>query len=66
VSEWQPIETATKDSTRRWLFFPYKHSDDQQCVGWWDDDYGCWIDHRDSNISDPTHWMPLPEPPDGR
>ncbi len=63
MSEWQPIDTAAKDSTRRWLFFPHKQPDDQQCVGWWDDDYGCWIDYADSNITDPTHWMPLPEPP---
>lgn len=53
--KWQPIETAPKDGV-------FIISDGEKAsVGWW---YGQlltgWLpaDHK------PTHWMPLPEPPE--
>lgn len=68
VSDWRPIETAPKDGTRLWLYFPHKQEDDRQCIGWWQEDGAngsYWMDHADSNITDPSHWMPRPAPPTG-
>lgn len=65
--DWQPIETAPKDGTRLWLFYPDARADDQQVVGWFVDDLRNgprWIDHADCReFDEPTHWMPLPDPP---
>lgn len=69
---WQPIDTAPKDGTRVLLCdacFAYPKAY-PQCVaqGFWLETghWGYWADR----ISDfqlvwfaPTHWMPLPEPP---
>ena len=60
--EWQPIETAPKDETevlacragKKW----------RQVLGWQWGSGGCdgWYNSGGRNY-DPTHWMPLPEPP---
>lgn len=60
MSEWKPIETAPKDGMvlvagfwddgRSWR--DIGHCDHLGVVGRWD-----------YNL-EPTHWMPLPEPPD--
>lgn len=62
---WQPIETAPKDGTvvvlAEWSDY---HGAWQFGTGYWrrylpgfGDGFG-WIGHA------PTHWMPLPDPPD--
>jgi alkylation response protein AidB-like acyl-CoA dehydrogenase len=68
--EWQPIETAPRDGTSilvakagkwvreaSWWDAWYANTSDQ---GWMpaniDEEYGSYIE--------PTHWMPLPEPPE--
>jgi hypothetical protein len=58
MTEWQPIETAPRGGEPILLW-----SDDQGvCIGchsgdvWWDNLYEPWR-------FEPTHWMPLPEPP---
>jgi hypothetical protein len=63
--EWQPIESAPKDGTRLWLFFPTRDEDDQQQVGWWHDTISgaYWVNHADSDMPEPSHWRPLPAPP---
>lgn len=66
MSEWQPIETAPKDGTPVLLYEP---SEDPTVhvaewgIGDWhlcDFDPGYDLVQRAVN---PTHWMPLPEPP---
>lgn len=65
TSGWQPIETAPKDGSFILLLTPYGI-----IQGHWNDD--CWNQNVcDSTYemacavisADPTHWMPLPEPP---
>lgn len=68
---WKPIESAPKDGTSiillidgsviegQWLVTGYRPK------GIWEvvtlDSHGCGC--CSDNNSDPTHWMPLPEPP---
>lgn len=62
---WQPIETAPKDGT---VFIAFEAGDAYRCnwleqhdgeghfsAGWWD--------HVNDSFENPTHWMPLPTPP---
>lgn len=73
-TNWQPIETAPRDGTRVLLF---RHGPNNQIVcGWWNTD--CYAKRPrsywshdfericgtiDARQNPPTHWMPLPEPP---
>ena len=72
MSEWQPIETAPKDDTLRFLLEPKELSGRTRygrvSVGYWAVSRqhiagGYWSDDSLAGISQPTHWMPLPEPP---
>ena len=59
---WQPIETAPKYEAI-WCWLPdWK----MQCVAWFDEDEWWSPVRRDARmaIPDPTHWRPLPEPPE--
>ena len=60
-TDWQPIETAPKDGTVIQLFDPdhFKESSGQFMGNY---DEGWYSEHYDW-ILNPTHWMPLPEPP---
>ena len=60
-ARWQPIETAPKDGTRILLWLeptriamPFAWQDGR----WMGDDYPL-------NMATPTHWMPIPPPPEG-
>jgi hypothetical protein len=71
VCQWQPIETAPKDGTWVLGFRPTSFREDQ--IDTWQFvhrscDPPIWINSADSNDEDeqPTHWMPLPLPPDDR
>lgn len=66
MAEWQPIETAPKDGTSI-LVWPYWSDEKPAQVQWRDmkrtpgrweisTSYFCYG-------ANPTHWMPLPEPP---
>ena len=68
--EWQPIETAPKDGTLVIVGYPdtdieegwsvageYRKENGDDGIGWYNQfDWDCQIH--------PTHWMPLPTPPD--
>lgn len=62
---WQPIESAPKDGESVILHEPHE----EPTVGWWSRYRHKWVALRsgyDENIDDntkPTHWMPLPSPP---
>lgn len=65
MGEWQPIETAPKDGSRILLLRR------QQIVcGYWRRNWGEPYWAHDAHVVDdarwfpPTHWMPLPDPPD--
>jgi hypothetical protein len=76
---WQPIETAPKDGTHILLFDPEADYDSSWndyegrylpriAVAHWKpypNGYGGWKGYYSGidAIENPTHWMPLPEPP---
>lgn len=60
--DWQDISTAPKEIEFRCLL---SHGYSVVC-GYWNGDY--WVNERSFcspplNKYDPTHWMPLPNPP---
>ena len=77
--EWQPIETAPKDGTRL-LTIVTKFPNCRPAIGWWNviadkwmasdaEDFHTeedWQIELESTFYEPTHWMPLPEPPKER
>jgi hypothetical protein len=65
---WQPIETAPRDGTTVLLYFP-DAGKSQIDVGYWIEwevgDANWSNEWTDAEIDcDPSHWMPLPEPPE--
>lgn len=69
MSEWQPIETAPKDGTRFLAFWPSTNPPNVNSTivtTWWG--MYTWetafITAGDDDL--PTHWMPLPSPPEGK
>lgn len=86
MTDWQPIETASKDNGRRLLFGrEFGDRDVRTTIGYFESYIGTltcngdvatgWrsIEQEEVGTSDdpwmaekhfvPTHWMPLPEPP---
>jgi hypothetical protein len=60
VSGWQPIETAPKDGTTILGFWCNGEMHTGSiCNGEW---IPAW-EHQNNNWDIPTHWMPLPPPP---
>lgn len=74
--KWQTIDTAPKDGTAIIVFVPkqYYGGGGRVCLARWNDDKYArkprpfWSrslsDKTGDRASPPTHWMPLPEPPD--
>lgn len=68
MTKWRKISTAPKDGTR---FIAYYRDPKNSC--WMDGPYLCERHSRPSGVEfwhnvnngvcNPTHWMPLPEPP---
>jgi hypothetical protein len=66
MSEWQPIETAPKDGKRILLVINIDKI--FVVIGGWDSSWTgqCWVYDTKRIPTDvmPTHWMPLPKPPE--
>ena len=65
--EWQPISTAPKDGTHI-IAFRTSKPDHIESMYWaeYDEGGGAWhwsYDGDSPTQNQPTHWMPLPEPP---
>lgn len=68
MSEWQPIETAPRDGTSVLLFCPADDCWESYIAqGWYESGIfdRRWYAAVDENplSPQPTHWMPLPNPP---
>lgn len=71
MTDWQPIETwkDERDKTGYRVDDVILWNGKRVFVGWYDSDDG-WHDARNADHADeaedpqPTHWMPLPQPPE--
>ena len=70
MSDWQPIETAPKDGTEVLLAIPtygvgptFEFAVGGFFNGAWFGEEDDAYDADEAAYQDPTHWMPLPEPP---
>ena len=61
-TKWQPIESAPKDGTRVLLWCPAERF--IIFLGNYRESSGGWTENG-SYVLEPTHFMPLPEPPEG-
>jgi hypothetical protein len=61
--EWQPIETAPKDGTPILIYETTLGPVTYVCF--WNSFHEYWVEAEGEQYSsfNPTHWMPLPEPP---
>lgn len=55
--KWKPIETAIKDHRPILTFDPTEDEEDRIWINYWYN--GEWFESKN-----PTHWMPLPSPPE--
>lgn len=68
--KWRPIESAPKDGTRLMLAKIVGHPANPTalwwaCAGLWSDRWNNWNDGVEPcGLAGPTHWLPLPPPPD--
>jgi hypothetical protein len=60
---WQPIETAPKD--REILLYGKRRFTDGIAQGAWNSGGAMHLPHWMGDVTQPTHWMPLPSPPSG-
>ena len=64
MSEWQPIETAPKDGRKNLLLFQQSaETGEKLFVGRWGAEWGGWLSIPGAYAKRPTHWQPLPAPP---
>jgi len=59
---WQPIETAPGDG-RRMLLAGTAEGFSWLTIGSFDTARDAWVSDVNLRLREPTHWMPLPEPP---
>jgi len=58
--EWQPIETASKGTLESILVYSTEGVE----IAWWSGLHQQWLTPEGKDVWDtPTHWMPLPNPP---
>jgi hypothetical protein len=60
MMEWKPIETAPKDGT---TIITWEPDGKGVYFEWWDEDSWYYDEEWGNGSKNPTHWMPLPEPP---
>lgn len=60
--DWQPIETAPMVN-RRDVLLCRASKGGRAMVGYWSEPQNVWITAPGGWKFEPTHWMPLPEPP---
>jgi len=74
-SPWEPIETAPKDGSRIMVWIPDTLSQYGNVVTAAHAAFACWYpkesfwvaeDPLIASVQTPTHWMPLPPPPEQR
>ena len=58
---WRPIETAPRTGVSLLLYQPWRSGYDTRLIGHYAN--GWVIQHGELWDVEPTHWMPLPEPP---
>jgi hypothetical protein len=64
MSDWQPIETAPKDGRAVLLWIPAPAGMVELCYWNTAKDQDHWLESCGFRLQEqPTHWMPLPEPP---
>lgn len=64
MSGWLSIESAPKDGTFLLLYGPHsRRGGNYQLTARWDGQYWESADDGYNIYLDPTHWMPLPDPP---
>jgi len=72
VENWRPISTAPRDGRQVKLLIPYDReiASEEECTdkGYWCRKDRCWRFTGDDGPDDiqPTHWMPLEPPSEGR
>lgn len=59
-NNWQPIEAAPKDATNILI---YSVGFEKHVIGYWNMHVDSWQAQKGVYINHPTHWMPLPQPP---
>lgn len=65
MSEWQPIETAPKNKA---VIACDGSAVGEACLIQYEDNISgwYWASDRSAMLSQPSHWMPLPSPPEAK
>jgi len=67
MTDWQTIDTAPKDGTEVLCHYGQAWGGETVVLAWFKDwngkGNGAWVREGDNDYADPSHWMPLPEPP---
>jgi hypothetical protein len=62
---WQPIDSAPKDGSRILIYGCANCGGLTMHTARFKVERGAWIVSHNVAMFEPTHWMPLPEPPEG-
>lgn len=61
--EWQPIETVPRDRSNV-IVAQFFEGEWWIAVAWFDQWDGSWVESNIGFDCEPSHWMPLPKPPE--
>jgi hypothetical protein len=66
MTAWQPIETVPDEIKRDRTEILVAGPDEPRRVAMWDPKISAWrVNAHSFVVLSPTHWQPLPEPPEG-